>query len=1251
MEKKYQPQKYEDKIYQQWEKSGYFNPDKLETDEKAEKYSIMMPPANVTGHLHMGHAMMLAIEDILIRYHRMKGDRTLWLPGTDHAAIATQAKVEKILKEKNQTRHDLGRKNFLKEVNKFAQDSHNTIVRQIKKMGASCDWSREAYTLDKTRHQAVYSVFKMMYEDGLIYQGERIVNWCPSCHSTLADDEVEYKKENARLYWIKYGPFVLATSRPETKLGDTAVAVHPEDKRYKKMIGKKYKISGVLGEFEIKVVADKLVDPEFGSGAIKVTPAHSFIDNEIAQRHKLPMKKIINGDGKMMKNCGKYAGLTTKEARQAIVRDMEKMGLIDHIDENYQHNTAVCYRCGATIEPLPSKQWFIDMNKKIPKYKKSLKELSIEAVEKGVFGQKKIKIHPHRFEKIYYHWMKNLRDWCISRQIWFGHRIPVWYKKRPINLTLVRHAQTDWNKQHIMQGQTDIPLNEKGKQQAKDLRKIITEKNINTIIISPLKRTRQTAEILNDKNLEIIEDERLKERYYGKFEGQKTEDLLKNHPEIKTFEVAGCPYWVDVPTAETYDELRARVKDFVEDVKSKYGGKNILIVSHGDTLDMFYAVLNETSNEEAYGKFSLNGTVQNYKIEGREIYVDTKKPKQEDNFVFLHAFKANSKEDFWPWLKNKLNGSEIFLEDLPKPFNPDLKEQMNFVLNKTKINENTTIVGHSLGCVLAMKMLAEKKLKIKKLILVAPPLQPKKFVDNKKRPPLEKYCDWKFNFKKIKELADDILVFADKEDPVLFMEDPEKITEKLSAEIIKLNKGNRFCSPKFEELLEKLQRHSWQQDLDTLDTWFSSGLWTFSTLAKKPEQIKIKNGKLKINSQDFKDFHPSSLMETGYDILFFWVARMIIMTTYAVENIPFQDVYLHGLVLDKKGKKMSKSKGNVLDPLDMCKKYGTDAARLSLIIGTAAGNDIKISEKKIEGQRNLVNKLWNIARFILEKQKNENKKTKNENITMADAWILEKTGNLIDEVSADLENYNFSAGAEKLREFTWNDLANWYVEASKFENNKKEKAAILNMIMEDLLKLWHPFAPFVTEKIWEAMENKKMLIISAWPDKNKYKEIVSSGSTNPVNFEKVMEIIKAIRNARTEYQINPKEKIEVIIYSEKFAASIQSQENLMKNLRTGVKKITVQKNGKKIPKAFFKSLPGVELYMPLENVIDIEKEAARLQKELNQAKKQLASLEKKLANKKFIANAPLEVVKKEKNKFTVYKNKISEIKEQLNNIK
>lgn len=925
--KAYEPKKYEGQIYQQWEKSGFFNPDNLEVDENAENYSIVMPPPNVTGTLHLGHAEMLAIEDILIRYHRMKGWRTLWTPGTDHAAIATQTKVEKLLKEKGQNRHSLGRENFLRKVEDFAQISHDTIVNQVRKMGCSCDWSREAYTLDETRHRAVYSVFKMMYDDGLIYQGERIVNWCPRCHSTLADDEVEYREEKAKLYWIKYGPFVLATARPETKLGDTAVAVHPDDARYKAMVGKEYDIPGVLGDFKIKVVADRAVDPEFGSGAIKVTPAHSFVDNEIAQRHNLPWRKIIDEDGRMMENCGKYAGLTTTEAREAIVADMEKIGLIDRIEDDYRHSISTCYRCEAPIEPIPSEQWFIDVNRPVKRKSKfanrekninwegkSIKEMCVEVVKSG-----KVKITPRRFEKNYFHWMENLRDWCISRQLWYGHRIPVWYPE----------------------------------------------------------------------------------------------------PE----------------------------------------------------------------------QSSVRGKLKSGKDQDREIYVGVEPPRE--------------------------NG--------------------------------------------------------------------------------------------------------------------------------------------------------WLQDEDTLDTWFSSGLWTFSTLASKPEQIKFKNGQLAIDSEDFKRFHPTNVLETGYDILFFWVARMIIMTTYAIGDVPFRDVYLHGLVLDEKGKKMSKSKGNVIDPLDMCNEYGTDAVRLSLIIGSTPGKDLRLSEEKIASFRNLVNKLWNVARFITDKTKNENDSKKASSrmlavksqaskidpakLTLADAWILGKMQKLIGEITDDIKSYRFSTAGEKLRDFTWNGLADWYLEISKFEENKKTKAVILKKILKDLLKLWHPFIPFVTEKIWQNLEEEKLLMIEKWPEAEKYLQFVGvSGGVNQERFEKIKKIIISIRNARTQYHIEPKEKIAIILGVGKEKVWFESQVELIKSLRTGVAEVELREKIEKVSRAYFDPVKGLELVIPLEGLIDLKKERKRLETDLQETEKRIKLIESKLKNESFLKNAPSEVVSREKKKLEIQQKQSQMIARYLKNL-
>lgn len=873
LSKAWESQKFEGLIYKKWEESGYFNPDNLDLPEDAPSYSIVLPPPNITDKLHLGHSSMLAIEDLLIRFHRMKGFRTLWIPGTDHAAIATQNAVErKILKEEGKTRHDLGREKFLEKVWEFLRETQATILMQTRRMGASLDWSREAFTFDDERKGAVRKMFVEMYDAGAIYRGERMVNWCPRCHSTLADDEVDHEEKKAKLYWIKYGPFVLATSRPETKLGDTAVAVHPDDERYKDMVGKEYDIPGVLGTFKIKVVADKVVDPSFGSGAIKVTPAHSFVDNEIAMRHGLPMKQIINEDGRMMENCGKYAGMTTAEAREAIVADMEKMGLIDHIDEDYVHNTSQCYRCGSVIEPIPSKQWFVDVDKKLDRLNgKSLKEKAIEVAK-----SKEITFIPDRFTKRYFHWMENLHDWCISRQIWFGHEIPVWYKDSEI-------------------------------------------------------------------------------------------------------------------------------------------------------------IVSETAPEG----------------------------------------------------------------------------------------------------------------------------------------------------------------------------------------------------------------EGWIQDADTLDTWFSSGMWTFSTLGW-PD-----------NADDLKKFHPTQVLETGYDILTLWVSRMIIMSLFALQEVPFKNVYLHGLVLDKHGKKMSKSKGNGINPVEMIDKYGTDAVRLSLLVGNTPGNDLRISEEKIEGLKKFVNKIWNISRFVF--QKINSKETEYQEITgytISDVWILEKFKNLIDEVTDDIENYNFSQAGEKLRVFTWDDFADWYLEISKIEKNQ-QKQEILKNILADSLKLWHPYVPFVTEELWKEVDDTSLLIVEKWPKKEKYEKILQGIHPKKREYSLLLiqKIIVSIRNARAQYNIQPTQKIDVTIFAGEKFEFLNQNENIIKNLRTNIGNISISEKGAELKNAYYENIEDVEIYIALEGVVDFKKEQERMTKEISQKESFVNALNKKLSNEKFVENAPKEIIQQEKEKLELAKAQIEKISSFLQKIK
>ncbi len=728
--KPYDAKETEDRIYKLWEESGFFNPDvcieKGITDKDAETFSMVLPPPNVTGTLHLGHASVLTIEDIMTRFARMQGKRTLWLPGTDHAAIATQSKVEKILeKEEGKRKTDLGREEFLKRVNKFAQESHDTIINQSKKMGASLDWSREAFTLDEKRNFAVRTAFKKMYDDELIYRGHRIVNWDPKGQTVISDDEIVYEERKAKFYTFKYSkdfPIPISTTRPETKVGDTAVAVHPDDPRYKDLVGKTFKVEDFCGvPLEIKIIADKEVDKDFGTGALGVTPAHSQIDADIAQRHNLPSKQVINEFARMTVGDERLLDKKVTEARDIVVEWLSQKGLLEK-EEEVTQNVSTAERTGGIIEPLPKLQWFINVNKPIKnRDNKTLKELMIEAV-KG----KEINIIPDRFEKVYYNWIENLHDWCISRQIWYGHRIPVWYFKH------------DTNKQ-----------------------------------------------------------------------------------------------------------------------------------------------------------MGTNDT------------------------------------------------------------------------NKEKI-----------------------------------------------------YCG---------------------------INPPEDI-------------------------------ENWEQDSDTLDTWFSSGLWTFSTL-----------GWPDLNSQDLKTYHPTSILETGYDILFFWVARMILMSTYLLGEVPFKNVYLHGLIRDEQGRKMSKSLGNSLDPLELTEKYGADALRMSLIIGTGPGNDSRMSEDKIRAYKNYANKLWNITRFVLTSTEGVKIDESFKNYSQKDIALIQERDNFVKEITKEMDEYKFYLVGDKIYQYTWAKFADVILEesktifASRNDDEINSRKQFLVQTLNLILKVLHPFMPFVTEEIWQTMSKSKLLMVERWP--------------------------------------------------------------------------------------------------------------------------------------------------------------------------
>lgn len=701
------------KIYDKWEKNGYFKPKK---DPKKKPFTIIMPPPNANGSLHIGHAVGVTLEDIMTRYHRMKGDPTLWLPGADHAGFETQVVFEKKLEKEGRNRFELSREQLYKETLEFTLKNKDVMENQLRELGASCDWSRAKFTLDPAVIKVVYQTFKELYEDGLAYRDVRPVNWCTKHQTSLSDLEVKYEEQIDPLYYIKYGPLTLATVRPETKFGDTAVAVHPDDKRYQKYIGKEIEIETVLGKAKIKVIADEYVDPKFGTGALKITPAHDPNDFEVAKRHGLEIKEAIDQYGRLTELAGPYAGMKVMEARKAIVEEMQRKGLIEKIDEKYTHTVGKCYKCGNTIEPRIIPQWFLAVNKKGKNSKRTLAADAIKAVQ-----SQNIRFSPRKFTKVYNHWMSNIRDWNISRQIVWGIQIPAW---------------------------------------------------------------------------------------------------------------------------------------FCQDCD--------------------------------------------------EIMVETETPAK--------CKKCNSK---------------------------------NLV-----------------------------------------------------------------------------------------------------------------------------------QDQDVFDTWFSSGQWPFATL-------------MTTEKGDFEYFYPTNVMETAYDILFFWVARMIMLGIYKTGKAPFSTVVLHGLVRDKDKQKMSKSKGNVIDPLGVVEIYGADALRMALIFGTEVGNDVVISEEKIKGFRNFTTKVWNASRFAISNLDNNvhNLNQKDLKLTKEDQWILKEADKISEKVTKHIENYHFHRAAEDIYDFFWHKFCDKCIEDTKKRIysesaslvEKQTAQYVLYQVLTTSIKLLHPFMPFVTEAIWEALGEKEALIVSEWP--------------------------------------------------------------------------------------------------------------------------------------------------------------------------
>jgi valyl-tRNA synthetase len=875
--KAYEFSAVEKKWYEYWEKHKKFH---ATMDDGKPSFSIVIPPPNVTGVLHVGHALNNTLQDVLVRYKRMQGYNVLWLPGTDHAGIATQNVVERQLAAENISRHDIGRKKFIERVWQWKEESGGQIINQLKRLGCSCDWDRERFTMDEGLSRAVREVFARLYHEGLIYKGDYIINWCPRCHTALADLEVEHEPTDGKLYNIRYpfttgdGYLVVATTRPETMLGDTAVAVHPSDERYNNLPEKAVVLP--LVNRTIPIVFDAHVEREFGTGALKVTPAHDLNDFEISRRHDLPALKIMDESGTMNEAAGDYAGLDRFACRKKVVEDLEKLELLEKV-EDYQHGVGHCYRCQTVVEPTLSKQWFVSV--------KPLAEKAIAAVKEG-----QTKIHPKTWENTYFDWMYNIRDWCISRQIWWGHQIPAW-------------------------------------------------------------------------------------------------------------------------TCEDCGEL---------------------IVSNID---------------------------------------------------------------------------------------------------------------------------------------------------------------------------------------------PEECTKCAGSKLV--------------------------QETDVLDTWFSSALWPFSTLGW-PD-----------NTKELSVFYPTSVLITSFDILFFWVARMMMMGLHFMEEIPFKDVYLHALVRDAEGQKMSKSKGNVMDPLLVMDKYGTDALRFTMIAFAAQGRDVRLSEDRIEGYRHFINKIWNAARFALLHIRDSHptpiEEIDPETLSLPHQWILSRTNHTIGEVHKALNDYRFNDAAHSLYQFVWHEFCDWYLEWLKdilFGDDELAKTTgqgILFALLEIILKLLHPITPFVTEEIWSVLPGNRSSIMT-----EPFPEQVDSWN-NPeadASAELLMGVVTGFRNIRSETGIHPSARIDgFIICPVKHKAEVLKNNSKAVRERARVGELHILQEGKQPQGAASYIFNEIEIFVPLAGLVDVDQELAKLEKEMDKVSLQLKKVEGKLGNSKFLDNAPEEVVAGEKEKQETMSAKLAKINESMERLK
>lgn len=871
MEKVYDPSIVEDRLYQNWLNKKYFH---AEVDRSKEPFTIVIPPPNITGQLHMGHALDNTLQDILIRWKRMQGYNALWMPGTDHASIATEVKIVQKMAEEGLTKKDIGREGFLERAWEWKKEYGGTILKQLQRLGSSCDWDRERFTMDEGLSKAVLEVFIRLYEKGWIYRGAKIINWCPECKTTISDAEVEHEEKGGHFWHIRYpmkdgnGYIQIATTRPETMLGDTAVAVHPDDERYKDFVGKTVILP--LVNREIPVIADEYVDKEFGTGVVKITPAHDPNDFEVGLRHNLPQINILNDDGTLNKATGKYAGMDRYEARKLIVKELEEEAFLVKI-EDHLHNVGLHDRCNTVIEPMIKMQWFVKME-----------ELAKPAIE--VLKNEKLRFVPERFGKTYLHWLENIRDWCISRQLWWGHRIPAYYCE-----------------------------------------------------------------------------------------------------ECGHIEVA------------------------------------------------------------------------------REM--------------------------------------------------------------------------------------------------------------------------------------------------------PEA------------------CS--------KCGSNSLKQDEDTLDTWFSSALWPFSTLGwpDKTEELDY--------------FYPTNVLVTGYDIIFFWVVRMVFSGLEQMEEVPFKDVLIHGLVRDSQGRKMSKSLGNGVDPLEIIEKYGADALRLTLVTGNAPGNDMRFYYERVEASRNFGNKIWNATRFILMNfEGEENVQVKLEHLTGADKWILSKVNTLAKEVTENMDKYELGIAVSKLYDFFWEEFCDWYIEMvkprlyNKEDETRKSALWTLKTVLINALKLLHPYMPFITEEIFTSIQKEEeTIMLSVWP---RYKEEWNF-SIEEDEIELMKQAIRNIRNLRAEMNVPPSKKAKLIVVSEDdkildifsrgrifFASLAYGSEVLTQKDKTGIDEDAVST-----------IIPGATIFIPFTELVDISKEVERLQKEKEKLIKEVERVDKKLNNKGFVDKAPQKVIEEEKEKQIKYKTMLEQVQERL----